>query len=78
MSTTFTLTVTVTGNSLSEVDDALCAAAGERLLARLQNPPKLNGQVLHRGETVDRKEEAKQAARLHVRNETPGGTNVSG
>ena len=39
----FVLTLTIKGNSLQEVDDALMKAAGERLMARLVNPPKING-----------------------------------
>lgn len=57
MSTKFTLTVTVEGESLQEIDDALCRAAGERLMARMTNPPSLTptikrGEVVHREASV--------------------------
>jgi hypothetical protein len=39
----FSLTVTVEGASLQDIDNGLVQAAGERLAARMQNPPRLNG-----------------------------------
>lgn len=63
---TFNLTVTVTGRSLQDIDDGLVAAAGERLRARMTNPPRLNGKdVLARPEpfnTVVREEPRPGAA----------------
>ncbi len=40
----FTLTVTIEGESLEQVDDGLVEAVGQRLMARMENPPTLNGQ----------------------------------
>lgn len=39
----FTLTLTISGDKLEDIDSALAAAAGERLRARMLTPPKLNG-----------------------------------
>lgn len=37
----FTLTLTVEGTRLQDIDDGLVEAAGERLKARMTNPPKM-------------------------------------
>lgn len=50
----FSLTVTVKGHSLQDIDDALVRAAGERLMKRMVNPPTLNGETLKKGETLPR------------------------
>lgn len=39
----FSLTVTVEGSSLQDIDNGLVQAAGQRLAARMPNPPRLNG-----------------------------------
>jgi hypothetical protein len=43
MSYKFSLTVTIDGDSLQSLDEQLVSCAGERLRARMVNPPKFNG-----------------------------------
>lgn len=73
MSTKFSLTVTIEGDSLDQVDELLISAATKRLMSRMTTPPKLNGEVLHRGETVNMREEAKRAADKKIRDDARSG-----
>lgn len=56
MSKKFTLTLTIEGESLQEIDDQLVQAAGERLMVRMVNTPTLNGEPLVATESTQKPE----------------------
>lgn len=56
----FNLTLTIKGDSLDQVDSALTEAAGQRLIARMQNPPNINGMHVSGAEMLNRGEKLEQ------------------
>ena len=56
----FNLTLTIHGDRLEDIDNGLVAAAGERLRARMTNPPTINGADVLRKQAKER--DAERAA----------------